>query len=432
MTKGLQQCSAMQQVVRLLGDLGERYGAEHTFYDLRSPAEAIKVLCINYPKLQEELIHAHENGVGYRVIQAGADLGYNDLQLPLGSNDLILTPIISGSGDSTGQILAGVGLVAAAIFLGPAGGGFLGLGAGFFSGATAAAISTGVGAIGTSLILGGVSQMLSPQPTVPTVSGQARLASPESSATDGPQSVLRGANGRQSYAFTGPANTVGVGNTIPVVYGTALIGSQLLSARVVIEDESDPLSKYIRKPGPNTVLIGGEKLSDLTYANGNRYRSWQPNWLRSKPDNGKTLDPIAGRTKRLENRNYHTGQRAENYMIFFELDRGLFDYVSNEKSTLVDGYITYEVQLEVEHDGPDSIVAVVQTTIQGLILDGQPFRWMQYFSYPEIDSDLNPSVLVTRVKIIDARCNKFCRLVPKYNGIELFKNKSWWDAPLEA
>jgi hypothetical protein len=294
------------------------------------------------------------------------------------------------------------------------------------------AAGTALSAIGTSLILGGVSQMLSPQPTVPTVSGQARLTSPEASATDGPQSVLRGANGRQSYAFTGPANTVGVGNTVPVVYGTALIGSQLLSARVVIEDESDPLSKYIRKPGPDSVRIGGEKLSGLTYANGNRYRSWKPNWLRAKFDNEKTLDPVTGSATRLFNRDYHTGQRSENYMIFFELDRGLFDRVSGANSTLVDGYITYEVQLEVEHDGADSIVAVVQTTIQGLILDGQPFRWMQYFQYPEIDSSLNPSVLVTRVKIIDARCNKFCRLVPKYNGIELFKNTSWWDAPLEA
>jgi predicted phage tail protein len=423
----------MQQVVRLLGDLGERYGAEHNFYDLRSPAEAIKALCINYPKLQEELIHAHENGVGYRVIQAGADLGYDDLQLPLGSNDLILTPVISGSGDTTGQILAGVGLIAVSFLL---------PGAGLFGttslfGATAGtgfltAAGTALSAIGTSLILGGVSQMLSPQPTVPTVSGQARLTSPEASATDGPQSVLRGANGRQSYAFTGPANTVGVGNTVPVVYGTALIGSQLLSARVVIEDESDPLSKYIRKPGPDSVRIGGEKLSGLTYANGNRYRSWKPNWLRAKFDNEKTLDPVTGSATRLFNRDYHTGQRSENYMIFFELDRGLFDRVSGANSTLVDGYITYEVQLEVEHDGADSIVAVVQTTIQGLILDGQPFRWMQYFQYPEIDSSLNPSVLVTRVKIIDARCNKFCRLVPKYNGIELFKNTSWWDAPLEA
>jgi phosphoenolpyruvate carboxykinase (ATP) len=99
MSKGLQQCSAMQQVVRLLGDLGERYGAEHTYFDLRTPADAIKLLCLNSPALQQELIEAHEHGVGYRLIQAGADLDLEDLQLPIGSNDLILAPVIAGSGD---------------------------------------------------------------------------------------------------------------------------------------------------------------------------------------------------------------------------------------------------------------------------------------------------------------------------------------------
>ena len=120
MSIGLQQCSAMQQVVRLLGDLGERYGAEHTYYDLRTPADAIKLLCLNSPGFQQELIEAHEHGVGYRLIQAGTDLDYADLQLPIGSNDLILAPVIAGSGGSTGKILAGIGLIAAAIVLAPA------------------------------------------------------------------------------------------------------------------------------------------------------------------------------------------------------------------------------------------------------------------------------------------------------------------------
>ena len=46
----------MQQVVRLLGDLGERYGAEHVYQNLRTPADAIKLLCINYPAFKAELV----------------------------------------------------------------------------------------------------------------------------------------------------------------------------------------------------------------------------------------------------------------------------------------------------------------------------------------------------------------------------------------
>ena len=105
----------MQQVVRLLGDLGERYGAEHTYYNLRTPADAIKLLCLNSPEFQEELVHAHEHGIGYRLIQAGTDLDIEDLHLPFGSNDLILTPVVAGSGGGVGKILVGVALITVAI-----------------------------------------------------------------------------------------------------------------------------------------------------------------------------------------------------------------------------------------------------------------------------------------------------------------------------
>ena len=98
----------MQQTVRLLDDLGARYGSEHVYFNLRSPAEAIKLLCINHPALQKELAEAHQHGVGYTLVQAGTFLGYEDLQLPLGKNDLVLAPVIagSGSGGSAGTILA--------------------------------------------------------------------------------------------------------------------------------------------------------------------------------------------------------------------------------------------------------------------------------------------------------------------------------------
>ena len=87
----------MQQVVRLLGDLGERYGAEHVYHNLRTPADAIKLLCINYPEFRDELLTAHEKGVAYRVMQAGVDLGIGDLELPIGQNDLVITPVLTGS-----------------------------------------------------------------------------------------------------------------------------------------------------------------------------------------------------------------------------------------------------------------------------------------------------------------------------------------------
>lgn len=424
----------MQQVVRLLGDLGERYGAEHTYENLRTPADAIKLLCINSPELQEELIHAHEHGVGYRLIQADVDLGYEDLQLPLGSHDLILTPVVTGSGGGgVGQVLAGVGLVAAAIFLGPAAGGFLGLGAGFISGATAAAASTAIGAIGTSLVLGGVSQMLSPQPVIPNLGGVGGgiRGSGESGATDGPQSVVRGSNGRQSYMFTGAANTVGVGATIPVVYGEVITGSHLLSARVEVADDSDPLKNSIKEPGPSTVLVGGETLSGLTYASGFRFRPWSYSLMKPLGTaRRRTISLSEGNAERLADVDYKDDERRKNYMILFELTNGLFDYVSGPGTTLIDGFITFEVLLSISANGPDPDVARFQVTVQGLLKKGQAYRWMQYIQYPKLDDDLDPDDVKTTITIVDFRCASGCNLVVAHNGYELFKSKSYWVAPV--
>lgn len=436
MLTGLRQYLGMQQVVRLLGDLGERYGAEHTYYGLRTPADAIKLLCINIPALRDELVQAHEHGIGYRLIQASTDLGYGDLHLPIGSNDLILTPVVAGSGDGFGKVLAGIGLVAFAILTAGAGAGFLGLGAGLTAGTftLGAAASTAIGAIGASLILGGVAQMLSPQPVIPRlggVGGGGIRGSGESGATDGPQSITRGTNGRQSYMFTGAANTVGVGATIPVIYGEVITGSHLLSAEIVVSDDSDPLKRAVKDPGPDTVTVGGEKISGLTYASGFRFRKWDKNLLKPLDNNSKrTLQLKEGNAVDLGDSDYKDDQRGNNYMIFFELTNGLFDYVSGPGTTLVDGYITFEVLISVQTKGPDPDVARFQVTVQGLLTKNQTYRWMQYIKYPKIDEDAKPGLLYTRVSIVDFQAASGCDLTIRHNGHELFQKKKYWVAPI--
>tara|TARA_A100001515_G_scaffold30037_1_gene23438 strand:- start:1194 stop:2450 length:1257 start_codon:yes stop_codon:yes gene_type:complete len=415
----------MQQVVRLLGDLGERYGAEHTYFDLRTPADAIKLLCLNSPAFQQELIEAHEHGVGYRLIQAGEDLGLEDLQLPIGSNDLILTPVIAGSGGGTGKIFAGVALIAAAIVLAPAGAGFLGLGAGLkatvasglATGFVAAGVSSAIGAIGLSLVIGGVSQMISPQPTIPKLGGN-RLGSGEASSTDGPQSVTRGTDGRQSYAYTGAANTVGVGATIPVAYGEVLIGSHLLSANVEVTDESDPLKTAIKAPGADTVLFGGEKLSfGFSTASGVKAKRTTKN-VNSSDDVRKAQNTFIGLGNGVTvEGNADIGEQSDarkRFEFMFEIRDGLFENVSGAGSTLVDGFITYRLSIINVISGPDQVVATSQATIQGLLLPGQFYRWNHQLEHPDVDDDLR-----ARVEIIDFRANPSCRLFWQSYGYDL-------------
>ena len=420
----------MEQTVRLLGELGERYGAEHTYYNLRTPAEAIKLLCINHPELQEELVHAHEQGIGYQLVQAGAELDYSDLQLPLGSNDLILTPVISGSGGGTGKILAGVGLVAFSILTAGVGSGFLGLGAGltgavgpFAGGLTSgfilgSAASVAIGSIGTALILGGVTEMLSRQASLPlngsagigtfgTGGGGGRFAG--NTKTDGFQTDIRGTDGVQSYAYTGAANTVGVGATIPVVYGKALVGSHLLSANVEITDESDPL----RVPSgtkdsvtaANEVRLGGELLQfgRFTQTSGveakrtNNYKGAQWGYF-------PTLKMVRNDSITIPDAftNDSTKTGADVVLV---LRKGLFDYVAGEGTTVVEGAITYQVQ--VEDAGTGTALGSSTATIQGQLLPGQEYYWIQRTVYAQPAGVGN---LRMRVVILDFKCRATCEL----------------------
>jgi len=405
----------MIQTVRLLGDLGQRYGVEHKYTNLRTPAEAIKLLCINHPELQRELITAHEHGIGYRVIQADTDLDYPDLGLPIGQHDLIVAPVIAGSGGGgVGRILIGAALVAGAFFTGGATIGLLGL-------AAPVAVSTAIGAIGASLILGGVSQLLSPQPTIGNL-GSNRLGSGDSLSTDGPQSVTRGTDGRQSYAYTGAANTVGVGATIPVAYGEVLIGSQLLSANVDVTDESDPLRNVIKTPGPETILFGGEKIGfSKTEASGIRCRRWEYDQVKFSDGNSsqRFLTLQQGNVTKLDEVDGEDDDRADNYQVFFELQDGLFDRVSGEGSSFVDGFITYEIEVTTKVSGPDPVTATLRGTVQGLLLPGQRYRWMNYIKYAPIEDNRGVD---TRVKIIDFRANESCNLKVAMNEYNRFKD----------
>jgi predicted phage tail protein len=221
-------------------------------------------LCINYPAFQKELLESEEKGIGYRVVQAGTEFELEDMLLPFGSNDLIITPVIGGSNfwKKFGKILSGVGMIGLAVLTGGVGGSILGKGlmsgAGITLGATKLSLSALAGHIGMSLVLGGVAELLSPQPSeMPTF----EPGSSVQGASAG--SVVRGSNGEQSYGYKGAINSVGPGATIPVAFGKTLIGSHVLFADIHVTDDSDPLSPWVKRPSPDTMMVQGEKLGSV-------------------------------------------------------------------------------------------------------------------------------------------------------------------------
>ena len=391
------------QLVLLAGELGEKYGQEHEYYNLHTPADAIKLLCFNYPALQQELVTAHHNGIGYKVIQGGAAMGYDELHLPFGSKPLLVVPVISGAGGNAGNFLIGAGLVGAS-FLFPGAGlfGFAGLGGPAVIAGAAGATSLGVAlttagtalsAIGAGLILQGTANLISPQPELrnPTLG---RIKGDSTNVRGpGPDGITRGGLGQQNYAFTGPANTVGTGATLPVIYGRVITGSHLIAASLEVSDDSGPLRIATRKPGEKTLKINSERLTtELKDCGGVDSRRGE-----SKDELKVTSDDTDKKKKVKINKQFGSGtnddaklkeeesisfnerSKALKYKhdkdeqphkkldIIFALNNGLFDYVAAEGTTKIDGFITYEITITVSQSGDDVDVARAQITVQGLL-----------------------------------------------------------------
>ena len=373
------------QRVRLLGELGDRFGTAHEFYNLRTPADAIKLLCINNEEFQTFLVESHEKGIGYRLLQADVDLDYSDLRLPIGQHDLVLVPVISGSG-GVGKILAGIGIVIASLVV-------PGLGFGL-----AGTTVTSIGLFGGALALTGIAQVLSPQPQIPTLGGN-RFGSGTNASTRGPQSDTRGADGQQSYAYTGAANTVGMGAVVPVAYGKVLVGSQLLSANVEVTDESDPLSTAIKTPSFETIRIGGERVEyGYNDASGISTRRTDQNSFGGEDQYNLYynigLSNGAQSTYFFQTKN---GKR-DRFGICLGVPVGIRDRVSGAGSSLVDGFITYRV--DVLKGKTQDVIGSIQATIQGLAYGH--YRWVHRFVHASNPNTDNNATI--RVEIIDFRC----------------------------
>ena len=219
------------KVVKVYGALRERLGQCRFEFDVVTPAQAIKALCVNFPGLEKWLIDSEKDGVGYRVAVSKEKVTEQDLTplvMPFSDKEVFsITPVVAGAGRGTGAILAGVGLIALAIVTQ---GGSLAFGAGGFSavGAGGTAVSFGAAAFGTKLaiaagnigvflVLSGVAQAISPQPDVPSLDESAQL---------------------ESFTFSNVVNTSKQGLPVPIAYGRVFVGSAVLSSGLDVDQQT--------------------------------------------------------------------------------------------------------------------------------------------------------------------------------------------------
>lgn len=202
------------RTVRLYGKLGARFGRVHRLA-VNSAAEAVRALGVLHRGFNQFLTESKDKGMAFAVFYGKRNLAREELADPPSHNDIRIAPVIQGSKNSGGlQTVIGVVLIAVASYFS---GGLAATGSGALYGATATAAWTAVGAVGFSLAIGGVAQMVTGQ--------QSGIDSSEA------------ADNAPSYNFSGIKNTVTQGNPVPLCYGEMTVGSAMISMGIVAEDE---------------------------------------------------------------------------------------------------------------------------------------------------------------------------------------------------
>jgi predicted phage tail protein len=187
--------------IRLLGEAGRRFGRKFQLA-VKTPAEALRALCVQIPDLRQYLVNSGENGINWRVVTEDP-MGLDEEQLawPM-SKRMVLAPIPAGRG-AVGRIVAGVALLAAT---------FLIPGAAAWLGPTAVSLISGVA---VSMIFGGVAELLTPTPKMDNVGGRVG-GGPTSGRSD---------DQLKSFTFDKSNANTKQGEVVPVLYGERIIGA---------------------------------------------------------------------------------------------------------------------------------------------------------------------------------------------------------------
>ena len=197
----------MLRKIKLYGKLAKFIGHRVLEADVATAAEAVRFLVTNWPELEKHMADQY-----YRVSIGKYDLLAEELHDPAGQQAIKIVPVVAGAG-AVGRIIAGVALIALAVALPGIGLAAGAKGAAVIFGTTFSATSLSIGFLGASLVLGGIAQLLTPTPKVPT----------------GPDTQN---DPRKSYSFSGIQNTSRQGTPVPIVYGETIVGSVVISAGI--------------------------------------------------------------------------------------------------------------------------------------------------------------------------------------------------------
>lgn len=221
--------------------------------DISNVAEVGRFLVANWPSVEKHMQDQH-----YKIFVGNYNIGEEELNYPIGQTEEIrIVPVAIGSGGfvkgvgkavssigkSVGKTVKNVGKAVKSVVSSPVGkvvtgaalvglsavtGGFAGAAIGTFGlGTGSIAVGSIATGIGVSLALGGVSQLLTPTPTIPVIGGGGGsvggINDPAGIAALDPQS---------NYSFSGVQNVSRSGVPVSLIFGEIFTGSVIVSAGI--------------------------------------------------------------------------------------------------------------------------------------------------------------------------------------------------------
>ena len=201
----------MLRKVKLYGELAEFVGHKEFEVKVNNIAQAVSFLIHNFQGLEKYM-----NPKYYQVKVGNYDIDDNELNYPIGKEDIHFIPVIAGAGrGGLGKILLGAALIGGAFLTGGVSFTFAQVplaNAGAITGITGTFLGKAAVYLGASLVLSGVAEMLFPLPK--------------------PEKFTSEEDPQLSFNFSGVQNTSRAGTPVPIVYGEIITGSVVISAAV--------------------------------------------------------------------------------------------------------------------------------------------------------------------------------------------------------
>ena len=182
--------------IKVYGKLRQFLGKSYFMAAVKSPQQAMSFLIANFEGVQK-----HMNDQIYKVKMGGRDITEEYLSMT-GQGDIQIIPVAIGTAPAVGLIFTGFATEVATFLVANT---FL---------TSVAAVAGVFTAVGTSMIIGGITDLLAPQNPIPDTS----------SVSDIDPSI------RGSYSFSGIQNVSSSGVPIPIIYGAVFSGSIIISS----------------------------------------------------------------------------------------------------------------------------------------------------------------------------------------------------------